>query len=231
MTHCCRRWGLSVFFLASARSCCRWPAQRCSAPRRSLPEAVASISRVPLGAPNRPGQPASPRLLHQRCVFWRRLANACRSAQHRRPLPPAAGAPEQLCRRWSPGLRQFGCHSRLRRRPTHPPSAECALSSCCRAGCLPLVISAVSRPRSSSLSFTTYFFTAISLAATNRLRWSYAERSSQTSTAKSRTPGTMRNDRVRHPPQSQGRRALAGRGHAPGARGTASSAAGTSRNA
>jgi hypothetical protein len=40
----------------------------------------------------------------------------------------------------------------------------------CWAECLPVWISLSSRSRSSALSSTTYFFTAISLATTNRLR-------------------------------------------------------------
>src|SRR3984957_7453734 len=39
-----------------------------------------------------------------------------------------------------------------------------------RAGCLPAWISVLSRPRSSSLSFTTYRFTAICFAVTKHLR-------------------------------------------------------------
>src|SRR5664279_958482 len=39
-----------------------------------------------------------------------------------------------------------------------------------RAACLPLRINVSSSSRSSPLSFTTYFFTAISFQATNRLR-------------------------------------------------------------
>jgi hypothetical protein len=40
----------------------------------------------------------------------------------------------------------------------------------CRAGCLPAWISVLSRSRSASLSFTTYFFTAIRFAVTKHLR-------------------------------------------------------------
>ena len=39
-----------------------------------------------------------------------------------------------------------------------------------RAGCLPALISAFSRSRSSALSLTTYFFVEISCPVTNRLR-------------------------------------------------------------
>src|SRR5208282_1527698 len=50
-----------------------------------------------------------------------------------------------------------------------------------RAGCLPLWIRAFRRSRSFALSFTTYFFTAISFAATNQLRRYVAEPSIRTS--------------------------------------------------
>ena len=47
---------------------------------------------------------------------------------------------------------------------------DACLASACRAGCLPVWISVLSRSRSSSLSFTTYFFTAICFAVTKHLR-------------------------------------------------------------
>ena len=40
----------------------------------------------------------------------------------------------------------------------------------CRVGCLPARISVLSRSRSSSLSFTTYLFSAICFAVTKHLR-------------------------------------------------------------
>src|SRR5271166_674094 len=59
------------------------------------------------------------------------------------------------------------------------------------AGCLPLRIRLSSRSRSSALSFTTYFFTAISLAATNRLRQYVTEPSIRTFYSLSTTGGSM----------------------------------------
>src|SRR5208337_2985119 len=58
------------------------------------------------------------------------------------------------------------------------------------AGCLPLRIRLSSRSRSSALSFTTYFFTAISSAATNRLRHYVAEPSIRPFYSLSMTGGT-----------------------------------------
>src|SRR5271169_1937798 len=64
-----------------------------------------------------------------------------------------------------------------------------------RTGRLPLWISAFRRSRSSVVSFTTYFFTAISFAATNRLRRYVTEPSIRTSYPMLMTwptsPGTM----------------------------------------
>src|SRR5208283_1388503 len=62
------------------------------------------------------------------------------------------------------------------------------------AGCLPLRIRLSSRSRSSALSFTTYFFTAISLAATNRLRQYVTEPSIRTFYSLSTTGGTSLGD-------------------------------------
>jgi hypothetical protein len=70
---------------------------------------------------------------------------------------------------WYPGPWRFGCHSILRRPPRRRPSTEWAPSSAF-AGCLPLWTTLSNRSRSSVPSFTLYFFTTISVAATNRLR-------------------------------------------------------------
>src|SRR3954471_3515447 len=40
ITHCCLRCGLRMFFLASARLCCRWRARQCTV-RRPSPRAGA----------------------------------------------------------------------------------------------------------------------------------------------------------------------------------------------
>src|SRR5271167_4663113 len=61
--------------------------------------------------------------------------------------------------------------------------------STCRAARFPVPIKVPSRSRSSSLSVTTYFFTAACLAVTNHLRH-------------------YRNGRIRNSPQNQGRGAL-----------------------
>jgi transposase len=58
-------------------------------------------------------------------------------------------------------------------RPNRQLRHQCAFISFC-AGCLPVWIKLSSCSRSAAFSFTTYFFTAISLAATNRLRQNVA---------------------------------------------------------
>src|SRR5665213_3111686 len=65
-----------------------------------------------------------------------------------------------------------------------------------RAGCLPLWIRAVRRSRSSALSFTTYFFTAISFTVTNRLRRYVTELSIRTSCPMSMTWPTSQMDKA-----------------------------------
>ena len=49
MTHCFCRCGLRMFFLASARLCCRWRGRQCAAPRRP-PSSSCNVHRLrPLG--------------------------------------------------------------------------------------------------------------------------------------------------------------------------------------
>src|SRR5208337_4291251 len=47
ITHCCLRWGLRRFFLASDRSCCRWRSRRSAVRRPSPPKDAGSIWRGP----------------------------------------------------------------------------------------------------------------------------------------------------------------------------------------
>src|SRR5271167_2915897 len=61
MTHCFCRCGRRRFFLASARSCCRWLGQRSSVPRPALPAVATSTACDPSAVWNRPRQSASPR--------------------------------------------------------------------------------------------------------------------------------------------------------------------------
>src|SRR5215467_4135681 len=52
ITHCCLRWGLRMFFLASARSCCRWRARQCAVRRPSPRAGAGSNGRNPPGPEN-----------------------------------------------------------------------------------------------------------------------------------------------------------------------------------
>jgi hypothetical protein len=112
-------------FLASARSCWRWPGQRSSVPRRALRAAATSTACDPSVVRNRPRRSASLRRHRQRYAVWPRLANACGQARHRSLLPPVAGGSEQRCRRWYRGRRRFRSPAILRQSPRHQPSAEC----------------------------------------------------------------------------------------------------------
>src|SRR5277367_2733977 len=112
-------------FLASARSCCRWPGQRSSVPRPALPAVATSIACDPSAVRNRPRRSASLRRRRQRCAVWPRRVNTCGQGRRRSLLPPVAGASEQRCRRWYRGRRRFGSPSILRQSPTHQPSTEC----------------------------------------------------------------------------------------------------------
>src|SRR5215472_9591438 len=49
ITHCCLRWGLRMFFLASARSCCRWRSRQCAVRRPSPRAGAGSNGRNPPG--------------------------------------------------------------------------------------------------------------------------------------------------------------------------------------
>src|SRR5271168_549143 len=49
ITHCCLRCGLRMFFLASARWCCRWRARQCAVRRPSPRAGAGSNGRNPPG--------------------------------------------------------------------------------------------------------------------------------------------------------------------------------------
>jgi hypothetical protein len=157
-------------FLASARSCCRWHGQQCSAPRPPIPAASMSTARGPWVDRNKPVRSAWPRLLRRRCAVWPRLANACGSGPPRTPLPPVAGGSLRSWRRWFPGPRRSGCHSILRQPPKVSAFSRMLAFANWRARRLPVWINVLSGSRSSPLSFTTYFFTEACFAVTMHLR-------------------------------------------------------------
>ena len=161
MTNCFFRCGLRSFFLASGQSCCRWPAQRCSAPRRCLPATARSTSPVLSAAATHQGDqfrlgravedawsgrvremPARQDGLE--AFFDQPLAGAVdRRRADIQSFHDAAVAPA-LARLGNVGLEQIRAFRTW------------------AAGCLPLLIRAASVCRSSTLRRTTYFLTVAS---------------------------------------------------------------------
>src|SRR3984885_8684657 len=124
MTHFFCRWGLRVFFLASAQSCCRWHGQRSSVPRPAPQEVATSTACDPLAVWSRPKQSVWLPPPHQRSAASPRLVNACASGRPRTPLPPVAGGSGLPYRRWYPRRLRFGCRPILRPPPRRRPSTE-----------------------------------------------------------------------------------------------------------
>ena len=180
MTHCFLRWGLSVFFLASARSCCRWHARRCTVHPPPLPTASTSIVRARLAVWSRQPRPAWPRLLRRRCASPT-LANACGSGRPRSLPPPALLA--------GPGhhadadIQSRGDLAVAHPSPASETSAFNRMLYQSLARCLP-PDQRVEPFASSSLSFTTYFYGNMFLA-------------------KSRPVPSLRSYRSGDPPQNQ----------------------------
>jgi hypothetical protein len=120
----------------------------------------------PLGGSEQAKRSTWPRWLRQGSAAWPMPANACGPARPRTLTPPVAGGSEQPCR----------CRYRIRLSLHPSPASEASVFNrmralvSSRAGCLPACIMVLSRSRSSSLSFTTYLFTAICFALTNHLR-------------------------------------------------------------
>src|ERR1700726_3290730 len=81
ITHCCLRCGLRMFFLASARSCCRWRARQCAV-RRPSPRADAGSIWQSLPGPER-GSARSVLLLPRRRKSAAGRSLSCICGQHR----------------------------------------------------------------------------------------------------------------------------------------------------
>ena len=176
-----------MFFLASARSCCRWLGQRCSVRRPCLPEDATSILRAPWAA--RTGQRGefglggtiedappgrgrrSLRGQHRLDPFFDQIADALARQSRGRCLAP----------------QRSGCRSILPLPHRHRPSTRSAPWSTSAPGACHSGSECSRRSRSSALSFTTYFFTAISFTVTNRLRRYVRQPSIRTSYALSMT--------------------------------------------
>ena len=169
ITHCCLRCGLRMFFLASARSCCRWRARQCAVRQPSPRADAGSIWQSPSGtgesvsaisfasaAPSKIRRraeldcicgPTPPRTLPRPAGAWCRLDSGDAGVQ-RRGDPAVAPAFARI------RYVRFQQDARLRQQLGGKLAFSNQLSS---------------RSRSSASSLTTYFLTAISFPATNHL--------------------------------------------------------------
>ena len=150
-----------MFFLASARSCCRWHASTMFSSTTAFPAAAASTARVLWVASE---QARAISLASAGSVedarsggSWRMLAG-----QSTPRTPSSTSCWRVRATVSTAGIQRLAIWLSLHpRRPRrHRPSAGCALSAACAHECLPVRISVLSRSRSSSLSFTTYLLTA-----------------------------------------------------------------------
>src|SRR5580693_4421255 len=129
ITHCCLRCGLRMFFLAFARSCCRWRARQCAVRRPSPRAGAGSNGRNPPGPERVSVRSALLPPRRRKCVDGRNW-DCIYGSTLPRTLPRPAGAwSARYWRCWCPAPRQSGCRSNLRPHPTRPPSRECAPSS------------------------------------------------------------------------------------------------------
>ena len=123
------RCGLRTFFLASARSCCRWRVRR-SAVRRLFPPADAASICAPFG---RRGAGQCDQFCFRGAVENARPGGARRVFAGQRRLQAflhqELAGPARRCRCWCPAPRQSGCHSSPRPHPRRPPSAGSAPSA------------------------------------------------------------------------------------------------------
>ena len=129
ITHCCLRCGLRMFFLASARSCCRWRARQCAV-RRPSPRADAGSIWQSLPGPER-GSARSVLLPPRRrkSAAERSFSCICGPTPPRTLPRPAGAWSARQWRCWCPVPRRSGCRSSLRPHPIRPPSRGCAPSS------------------------------------------------------------------------------------------------------
>src|SRR5271157_1618515 len=170
--------GLEDVFLASFRSCCRWPSRQCSVRRPSPRAGANSNGRTPRAPASRSWRSISPPPPFG--LYLRVSAAAIPSSTSRRRVRPIllmlVSNAAEIARSLQPSpVSDTSAFSRMR-----------AFVSDC-AGCLPAQIIASSCSRSSALSFTTYFLTEISLPATNHLHRRIAATEIQKNTTDSMT--------------------------------------------
>jgi hypothetical protein len=169
MIHCFWRWGLTVFFLASARSHYRWRAQLSSAPPPPLPAAAAATARAPwrFGA----GQRDHPALSGSIEDALSADAGECLRVS-------TASKPSSTGYWWFratvPMLVSGAAAIRLSLHPSPAPKASAFIRMRAftnwHAQCLPLPINVLSCSQSLALRFTSYYFAAICFAVVVDLR-------------------------------------------------------------
>jgi hypothetical protein len=105
--------------------------------------------------------------------------SACESGLHRDLPLPTTGARERCYRSWCPVRRRSGRHSAT---PASETSTFSRMRACsnCRAGLVPFCTKVLTRSRSSALSLTMYFLTAVLIrdhdASPNYRRYRFRER-------------------------------------------------------
>src|SRR5580704_7156589 len=129
ITHCCLRCGLRMFFLTSARSCCRWRARQCAVRRPSPRAGAGSNGRNPPGPETGSARSILLLLRRRKSAAGRNWDCICASTPPRNPPRPAGAWSARSWQCWCPAPRQSGCRSSLRRAPIRPPSAGRAPSS------------------------------------------------------------------------------------------------------
>src|ERR1700683_5637449 len=89
ITHCCLRCGLRMFFLASARSCCRWRARQCAVRRPSPRAGAGSNGRNPPGPERGSARTILLPLRRRKSAAGRNWDYICASTPPRTPPRPA----------------------------------------------------------------------------------------------------------------------------------------------
>src|SRR5258708_219194 len=108
ITHCCLRCGLRMFFLAFARSCCRWRARQCAVRRPSPRAGAGSNGRNPPGPERVSVRSALLPPRHRKCVDGRNW-DCIYGSPPPRILPRPAGAwSARYWRCWCLAPRQSG---------------------------------------------------------------------------------------------------------------------------
>jgi hypothetical protein len=177
-------------FLASARSCSRWLWRQCSGPRPWSSKRLNVHRARPFGGSERVSAISLAFAAPSKMRFLAELGECLRVSTASKPSSTSCWRVRAIVARLVSSA--FAIWLSLHPAPASPASAfnkMRALVSLC-AGYLPLRSDVSSRSRSATLSVTTYFFTAIFVAVTNRLRRYVTEPSIRTIHSLSLTGGT-----------------------------------------